>query len=319
LRSGGLFHFLGREIDQFNVDDFSADFTRLHHLVKIHDLRVGPLRVKKRMKGRSVFVFEGSLVFFGKCFLCLGPGEQGRGSGQEKCESEKFCLHSAQVDGEPPATAFAWLKINGTDIGVYSVHLKSNLILYGDKDAEMATDIRKREIAATQLISHINGVVAKAMPMVTGFVIGGDLNTNQDQNEFGAEKTQSTLVDAGFHSSFEGVPQVLRVTHPGEGKYPDATFDYLFGKNVTLGTPAITKSEVSDHYPLTCDVEVQSPFMAGGTPTLKNQATDIRVWVNYPTHQYFKPGMLLYGKTRDGAFMKESEALQNGFRPAGAK
>ena len=57
-------------------------------------------------------------------------------------------------------------------MGVYSVHLKSNLILYGDKDAEMATDIRKREIAATQLISHINRVGAKAMPMITSFVGG---------------------------------------------------------------------------------------------------------------------------------------------------
>jgi hypothetical protein len=33
----------------------------------------------------------------------------------------------------------------------------------------------------------------------------------------------------------------------------------------------------------------------------------------------FQAGMLLYGKTHDGTYMKESEALANGFRQAGAK
>jgi hypothetical protein len=203
---------------------------------------------------------------------------------------------------------------------VYSVHLKSNLILAEQKDAELALDIQKREIAATQLVNHVSGVVSKAMPMITSFVIGGDLNTNQDQTEFVAEKTQSTLIDAGFHSAFESLPQVLRVTHPGEGKYPDATFDYLFGKNVVFGKPIISKSNVSDHYPVTCD------FEASGTTTstlngsgASKQAVDVRVWVHFPTRTYFKPGMLLYGKTHDGAYMMESEALANGLRPAGVK
>jgi hypothetical protein len=113
---------------------------------------------------------------------------------------------------------------------------------------------------------------------------------------------------------------VLRVTHPGEGKYPDATFDYVFGKNVTFGKPVITKSNVSDHYPVTCD------FEASGTTTstlnasgMSKHAGDVRVWVHFPTRTYFKPGMLLYGKTHDGTYMKESEAVGNGFRPAGAK
>jgi hypothetical protein len=42
----------------------------------------------------------------------------------------------------------------------------------------------------------MRGVFAKAMPMITSFVIGGDLNTNQDQKKFVPEKTQSTLIDA---------------------------------------------------------------------------------------------------------------------------
>jgi hypothetical protein len=71
---------------------------------------------------------------------------------------------------------------------------------------------------------------------------------------------------------------------------------------------------------VTCDFEV--PGAATSTVnaiSVSKPATDERVWVHFPTHTYFKPGMLLYGKTHDGAYMKESEALEDGFRPAAAK
>ena len=44
----------------------------------------------------------------------------------------------------PRGFAFAWFKIGNENIGVYSVHLKSNLITHGDKEAETANNIRKR-------------------------------------------------------------------------------------------------------------------------------------------------------------------------------
>ena len=43
--------------------------------------------------------------------------------------------------------------------------------------------------------------------------------------------------------------------HPGSHGFPDATFDYFFGKNVKFGKPIITQSNVSDHLPVTCDAE----------------------------------------------------------------
>jgi hypothetical protein len=52
----------------------------------------------------------------------------------------------------PRGFAFAWFKIGGQDIGVYSVHLKSNLITHGDKEAETAKNIQKREVAIAQLL-----------------------------------------------------------------------------------------------------------------------------------------------------------------------
>jgi endonuclease/exonuclease/phosphatase family metal-dependent hydrolase len=59
----------------------------------------------------------------------------------------------------PRGFAFAWFKIGNEDVGVYSVHLKSNLITRGDKEAETATNIRKREVAITQLLSHTHDVI----------------------------------------------------------------------------------------------------------------------------------------------------------------
>jgi endonuclease/exonuclease/phosphatase family metal-dependent hydrolase len=90
----------------------------------------------------------------------------------------------------PRGFAFAWFKIGSEEIGVYSVHLKSNLITHGDRDAETAKNIQKREIA---------------------------------------------------------------VTHPGTHGFPDATFDFIFGKGLTASPPTITPANASDHWPVTRD------------------------------------------------------------------
>ena len=74
---------------------------------------------------------------------------------------------------------------------------------------------------------------------------------------FAAEKTLDTLSDAAYGSAFEGIPLTQRITHPGSHGFPDATFDYLFGKNVRIGKPVITQTNVSDHLPVTCDVVIQ--------------------------------------------------------------
>jgi hypothetical protein len=60
----------------------------------------------------------------------------------------------------PRGLAFAWFKIRGADVGVYSVHLKSNLIMHGDKQTEAAKNIRKREVAAHQILNHMRDVIA---------------------------------------------------------------------------------------------------------------------------------------------------------------
>jgi endonuclease/exonuclease/phosphatase family metal-dependent hydrolase len=163
------------------------------------------------------------------------------------------------VEGiDPPrGFAFAWFKIREADIGVYSVHLKSNLITRRDKDAEAAKNIRKREVAIDQLMMHVRDFIGAKIPAINRLIIGGDFNTNQDQAMFAMEKTLTFLNNGGFQNSFEGLPLSQRVTHPANHGYPDATFDYLFGKNFEIGQAFATPTEVSDHWPVTCEFRIK--------------------------------------------------------------
>ncbi|MGA8660393.1 MAG: hypothetical protein WB586_30115 [Chthoniobacterales bacterium] len=46
-------------------------------------------------------------------------------------------------------------------------------------------------------------------------------------------------------------------------------------------------------------------------------ATESEVWVNTRSGKYFKPGSRFYGKTKQGTFMTEIDALDSGYLPAG--
>jgi endonuclease/exonuclease/phosphatase family metal-dependent hydrolase len=137
----------------------------------------------------------------------------------------------------PRGFAFAWFKIGNENMGVYSVHLKSNLITRGDKEAETAKNIQKREVAVTQLVAHVHGVIETTMLAIKGIVIGGDFNTNHDQEMFAAEKTLDSLIGAGYQNGFEALPLERRVTHPANNGFPDATFDYVFTRDLKASPP----------------------------------------------------------------------------------
>jgi endonuclease/exonuclease/phosphatase family metal-dependent hydrolase len=153
----------------------------------------------------------------------------------------------------PRGFAFAWFTIGDKDIGVYSLHLKSNLIRRGNKEAETAKNIRKRELAIQQLLTHVHDIIGTTIPSIKGLIVGGDYNTNHDQAMFATEKTLDSLIGAGYQSGYEGLPLKERVTHPRNHGYPDATFDYLFGKETVGNKPVITMTHQSDHYPVTRD------------------------------------------------------------------
>jgi endonuclease/exonuclease/phosphatase family metal-dependent hydrolase len=151
----------------------------------------------------------------------------------------------------PRGFAFAWFKVGNEDIGVYSVHLKSNLILHGNREAETAKNIQKREVAITQLLTHVGDVIGTKMPTIKGVVIGGDFNTNHDQAMFSAERTLNSLADTGYQNGFETLPLSQRVTHPGNHGFPDATFDFLFTRDLKASPPIVTQTNASDHWPVT--------------------------------------------------------------------
>lgn len=151
----------------------------------------------------------------------------------------------------PRGFAFAWFKIGNEDVGVYSVHLKSNLITHGDREAETAKNIRKREIAIAQLVTHSHDVIGATIPTIKSIVIGGDFNTNHDQAMFAAERTLDSLANAGYQNGFEGLALSERVTHPTNHGFPDATFDFIFTKGLTASQPTVTRTNASDHWPVT--------------------------------------------------------------------
>jgi endonuclease/exonuclease/phosphatase family metal-dependent hydrolase len=77
---------------------------------------------------------------------------------------------------------------------------------------------------------------------------------------FNDEHTCMTLQEFGLRNAWEKIPFDQRVTHPGKGKYPDATFDYIFAsKECSAGVPKITESILSDHRPVTCEIGILGP------------------------------------------------------------
>jgi endonuclease/exonuclease/phosphatase family metal-dependent hydrolase len=274
----------------------------------------------------------------------------------------------------PRGFAFGWFRIKGQEVGVYSVHLKSNRVSRGRgprpkkgqrktfhqrKAEEEGVDenVKKREVSVDQFLAHVRDVMPRRAPSLRTIVIGGDFNTNKDRDLFAKETTLTKLAQAGFRDAFEGLPASQRVTIPGKGQYPDATFDYIFYKNAAAGPAIITPSRESDHFVVSVDLEVgkstgpapvlatqpaaatppsQLPAAATATtapgppasgsvsaatpsvltPVPVDPAQDSPVWVHLPTGVYFRPGALLYGKTGRGRYMKESEAVQAGYKPA---
>jgi endonuclease/exonuclease/phosphatase family metal-dependent hydrolase len=156
----------------------------------------------------------------------------------------------------PRGFAFAAIRYGDRDVGFYSLHLKSKLVRRnGDMEAQL--NIAKRESAADQLIQHIRDVRTSVMPSVSAFVVGGDFNTNKDQPLFISERTLDVIQEADFTNTYKQSPLPARITHPGSGRYPDATFDYIFLQRARpIGLPRLARSNISDHLSVTCDVEL---------------------------------------------------------------
>jgi endonuclease/exonuclease/phosphatase family metal-dependent hydrolase len=158
--------------------------------------------------------------------------------------------NTISISDPPRGFAFASFRVGTNDIGVYGVHLKSNLVR-GDVERGRQLNILKRELAAEKVMRHIKESPFNKTNQLEVVVVGGDFNTTLDQNEFASENTLTVFKDNGFESGYDTIAPKDRVTIPGKGKYPDATFDYLFTlPNGVSSKPIITPNSVSDHYPV---------------------------------------------------------------------
>jgi endonuclease/exonuclease/phosphatase family metal-dependent hydrolase len=132
----------------------------------------------------------------------------------------------------------------------YNLHLKSNA--GGDPVSNRA----KREDSIRQLMAHIESELPKYPEQNRpAIVIAGDFNTNPDSAQFAGERTIPILVDAGFKSAFDGLPESQRITWPSNGRFPDATFDYVFHRGIEVERVQVPTAydAHSDHRPVIVD------------------------------------------------------------------
>lgn len=145
----------------------------------------------------------------------------------------------------PRGFAFAAIPFGKTMLLLYSVHLKSNM-------GGVALTMPKREESAKQLMAHVSSMeklYGARGPVAV--VVAGDFNTDPTDPQFSGEKTFGIFTQSGFEWAWKNTPRGKRVTHKGNGKNPDATFDGFVTKGVkVLSSEALTATPASDHNPV---------------------------------------------------------------------
>ncbi len=151
---------------------------------------------------------------------------------------------------EPAPRGYAYAVFDdggGGHIACFSIHLKSNLNLSGSLYGEQR-NIYLREIASSQILAKVRSLRQKYGDGLK-VVVAGDFNTDTDDARFVSEATLRSFFGAHFRSCFTGLKPEDRVTHPGTGPYPDATFDYVlfFGFGDMTGRYLFPGGPYSDH------------------------------------------------------------------------
>jgi endonuclease/exonuclease/phosphatase family metal-dependent hydrolase len=159
----------------------------------------------------------------------------------------------------PPAGfAFALVHHGSGEVGIFSVQLKNNATS-GNFERDTQLNILKREISAAQLVQQAAFLGTKLINQPSAVVVAGSFYTNPDEPQFVSEITLRLLENAGFKNVFHGVPLEDRITRRGNGRYPDATFDYVFARNSDfLAGSRILASELSGHFPVACEAIVKT-------------------------------------------------------------
>jgi len=128
-----------------------------------------------------------------------------------------------------PPRGYAYALVDaGKDglVACYCVHLKSDYGVKTPADAEKNAE--KRRVCAEQLVAEAKHVKGPDGKKVCRVVIAGDFNADRFEKDGVDVRTFSTLTDAGFADGWEGAALAARGTHPGKGRWPDSTLDYVF-------------------------------------------------------------------------------------------
>lgn len=161
-------------------------------------------------------------------------------------------------DGISPPRGFTYALLSYKDgyIACFSIHLKSNLNKDGSIYGEQL-NIFKRESSARQLLNKIKEIKEKYNDKKIYVLIAGDFNTNIDNPQFISENTLRSLYAAHYRSCFRDLKLEDRITCPGKGEYPDATFDYILYKDFPTDpeTKIYDGSAISDHNIVTIKIE----------------------------------------------------------------
>ena len=137
----------------------------------------------------------------------------------------------------PRGYSWAVLRADRAELlACFCIHLKSNLNIK-HSPVETQRNIYKREISAPQILNKLRTLQIAHGHLITKVVVAGDFNTNEDEKDFVSESTLRAFYGAHFRNCLSGAKKADRVTHPGNGAFSDATFDYIlyrgFAKQVS--------------------------------------------------------------------------------------
>ncbi|HWX19986.1 MAG TPA: hypothetical protein VN578_08785 [Candidatus Binatia bacterium] len=156
--------------------------------------------------------------------------------------------------------AFAALQLAGQRVGLFSVQLETPSV------SDAATP-RAQSVATQQLLEQVDSVRNWVTNRVQTFVIAGGFNPLR--RDLPSPKTSALrlLEDSQFFDACQQVPAGLRATlAPAPGKVGIIT-DYIFAElPAMVSHPIILSLSFSEHYPLTCDLELDPSRFAGAQP-----------------------------------------------------
>ena len=158
----------------------------------------------------------------------------------------------------PGGFAFAAIRAGGKNAGFFSIQLGDNALL--DETGRSEAQQSARAESTRQLLAQIASLKNWTTNRVQSLTVAGDFNTSRDDTTLTQEKTLSLLQQSGLADAFGDLAPAKRITLPGSNLHPDATSDYIFTRNVSAtAAPEIVPVALTEHYPVTCDLDLNAP------------------------------------------------------------